>query len=100
MRALAETIACVDRVYYEEIAGALRGLLIRLDDRLPEKDVTLIAEFIDTNELGLALEQIADVLSEDDQPLAADERADMLALVDRMQMGDRVPRALTFCPDK
>lgn len=76
----------------------LHGLLIRLDDRLPGKDVTLIAEFIDANELGLALEQMADVLSEDGQPLSADERADMLALAARMRMGDRVPRALTFCP--
>ena len=25
----------VDRAYYEEIAGLLHGLLIRLDDRLP-----------------------------------------------------------------
>ena len=88
----------VVRAYYEEIAGLLHGLLIRLDDRLPGKDVTLIAEFIDANELGLALEQLADVLSEDKQPLSADERADMLALVGRMKMGDRVPHALTFCP--
>lgn len=88
----------VDRAYYEEIAGFLHGLLVRLDDRLHDKDITLIAEFIDANELGLALEQLADVLSEDEQPLSADERADMLALVDRMQMGDRVPRALAFCP--
>jgi hypothetical protein len=88
----------VDRAYYEEIAGVLHGLLIRLDDRLPGKDVTLIAEFIDAYELGLALEQLADVLSEDKQPLSPDERADMLALVERMQMGDRVHRALEFCP--
>lgn len=90
----------VNRAYYEEIAGLLRGLLIRLDDRLPGKDVTLIAEFIDANELGLALEQLADVLSEDEQPLSPDERADMVALADRMQMGDRVARALRFCPAK
>lgn len=90
----------VDRAYYEGIAGRLHGLLIRLDDRLPGKDITLIAEFIDANELGLALEQMADVLSEDEQPLASDERADMLALVERMQMGDRVPGALRFCPEK
>lgn len=89
----------VDRGHYEEIAGQLRGLLIRLEDRLPSKDVALIAEFIDANELGLALEQMADVLSEDEQPLNAEERADMLSLVDRMQMGDRVPRALESCPD-
>jgi hypothetical protein len=90
----------VDRGSYEDIAGRLRGLLIRLDDRLPGKDVTLIAEFIDAGEFGLALEQMADVLSEDKQPLATDERTDMLALVERMQMGDRVPDALRFCPER
>jgi hypothetical protein len=92
----------ISRVYradYEEIAGVLRALLVRLDDRLPRKDVTLIAEFIDVNELGVALEQIDDVLAKDRQPLAADERADVLALADRMQMGDRVPRVLSFCPE-
>ena len=99
-RALFWQTRRVERAYYEEIAGRLHGLLIRLDDRLPGKDITLIAEFIDANELGLALEGIADALSEDEQPLSQEERADMLALVERMQMDERVPRALTFCPAK
>ena len=90
----------MDRAYYEEIAGEVHGLLVRLDDRLPGKDITLIAEFVDANELGLALEQMADVLSEDEQPLTSDERADILRLAERMQMGDRVPRALQFCPER
>ncbi len=90
----------VDRAYYEEIAGKLRALLIVLSDRLPEKDVRLIGEFIDANELGLALEQIADVLSEDEHPLSATERMNMLALVDRMGMDQRVPQALAFCPNR
>jgi hypothetical protein len=89
-----------DHAYYEEIAGGLRGLLIRFGDRLSSQDATLIAEFIDANELGLALEQMADVLCQDDQPLSADERTDMLALVDRMQMDDRVSTALALCPDR
>jgi hypothetical protein len=90
----------MDRAHYEEIAGLLHGLLIRLDDRLAGKDRTLIAEFIDANEVGLALEQIADLLSEDERPLTSDERADLLALAHRMQMGDRVPRALALCPER
>ena len=49
---------------------------------------------------GSTLEQMADVLCEEDQPLTAAERADMLALVERMQMGDRVPRALALCPER
>ena len=87
-----------DRAAYEEIAGLLRVLLIRLDNRLPRKDFTLIAEFIDANELGLALEQMADAMSEDQQPLSTDERNDMLALAARIHLGDRVQRALEFCP--
>ncbi|MFE4000455.1 MafI family immunity protein [Nocardioides sp. YIM B13467] len=90
----------MDRAYYEEIAGRLRGLLIRLADRLSSEDITLIAELVDANELGLALEQLADVLSEDERPLTEDERADMVALADRMHMGDRVPHALAFCPER
>ena len=90
----------MDQSSYEEIAGLLRGLLFRLHDRLLGKDVTLIAEFIDVGELGLALEQMADVLSEDERALSPDERADMLALVDRMHMDQRVPRALTLCPER
>ena len=89
----------MDRAYYEEIAGELRGLLIRVDNRLAQEDAKLIAEFIDANELGLALEQMADVLSEDERPLDSAERADMLALASRMRMGERVPRALEFCPE-
>lgn len=88
----------MDRAHYEEIAGLLHGLLSRLSDRLSGKDITLIAEFIDANELGLALEQMADVLSEDERPLAEDERADMTALAGRMHMGGRVPQTLGFCP--
>jgi hypothetical protein len=46
----------VDIAYYEEFAGLLRGLLIRLSDRRSDKDLLLIAGFIDANELGLALD--------------------------------------------
>jgi hypothetical protein len=90
----------MDCAYYEVIAGRLHGLLIRLDERLSGRDIALIAEFIDANELGLALEQMADVLSEEEHPLTPDERADMLRLAELMQMGERVARALAFCPEK
>lgn len=93
-------IVLVDATYYEDIAGRLRGLLIRLCDRLQDNDQVVITELIDANELGLALEYVADALCEDEHPLSADERADMLSFVARMQMDDRVSRALAFCPDR
>ncbi|GAA1710913.1 hypothetical protein GCM10009745_68690 [Kribbella yunnanensis] len=71
----------MDTGYYEDIAGRLHGLLIRLDDRLPRQDQVWITEFIDANELGLALEQMADALSEDDRPISSEERADMRSSV-------------------
>lgn len=88
----------VERAEHQEIAGDLRGLLIRLEDRLSAKDARLIGEFIDANELGLALEQMVDALSEDEQPVFQTERADMLRLVARMAMGPRVVRALELVP--
>lgn len=90
----------MDAAYYEEIAGIVRGLTIRLSDRLSEQDLIVITEYLDVNELGLALEQIADVLCEDEQPVTADERADMLTLADRMQLDDRVSRTLALCPER
>lgn len=69
-----------------------------MDDRFSDKDAALLSEFVDANEIGLALEWMADQLGVRGQPLSTDERADMLALADRMQMGDRVPQALALCP--
>jgi hypothetical protein len=90
----------VDRAGYEEIAGVLHGLVIGLSDRLTGQDRIVVTEFIEVGEVGLALEQIADVLSEYEQPVTADERSEMLALAARMTMGPRVARALSLCPDR
>jgi ubiquinone/menaquinone biosynthesis C-methylase UbiE len=90
----------VNQSDFDEISGVLHGLVIRLSDRLTEKDLLLITEFVDVGELRLALEQIADVLSEHERPLTTDERSDMLTLAERMNMGTRVPHVLGFCPDR
>ena len=55
-------------------------------------------EYLDANELGLALEMITDWLSEDSHTITAAERDTMLGLVDEMGMDDRVARALALCP--
>jgi hypothetical protein len=58
--------------------------------------LVLIAGFVEVSELGLALEQMADVLNEWDFAVLDDERADLLALADRMNISIR--RVLEFCP--
>lgn len=83
---------------YEEIAGVLRGLGIRFADRLSTVDLRTVDEYIDANELGLALEHLADQLCEYDLPVSPDERADMLALADRMEITERVAGCLELCP--
>lgn len=90
----------VDQAEYDEITPRLRSLMILLDDRLSARDLVFVAEFIDVGELGLALEQMADALCEDEAPVARTERVDMLALAERMNLGSRVSQALRFCPER
>lgn len=52
------------RADYDDVAGVLHGLVIRLADKLTGMDRLFITEFIEVGGVGLALEQIADVLSE------------------------------------
>jgi hypothetical protein len=80
----------VDQAEYDEMTSRLRGLTILLDDRLSVRDLVFVAEFIDVGELGLALEQMADSLCEDEAQVARTERADMLALAERMNLGSAV----------
>lgn len=84
--------------YHERIRGQLLALVIELDDRLTPDQQNWAHEYLDANELGLALEMIADWLSEDSRAITAEERNAMLVLVDEMGMSDRVARALAFCP--
>lgn len=84
--------------YRKDLSDQLGDLLVRLGDRLPAKDQLWVSEFLLVGELGLALEQMADALSEDEQPLFPDERAALLALAERMQLGDRASSALELCP--
>lgn len=82
---------------YEEISGLLRGLCVRLADRLGSMDLTIAEEYVDANEVGLALEHLADQLAEYDLPVSQDERTDMLALAHAMGNVDRVAGALAWC---
>jgi hypothetical protein len=49
----------MDNSYYEELAGRLYGLVIRLGDRLPAGQARWLHHVIDAGEYGLALEDFA-----------------------------------------
>jgi hypothetical protein len=88
----------VDAGQHERLQGLLFAILIQLDDRITPRDAGLIHEFIDVGELGLALEQIADLLAEAQAPITDSERADLETLAYAMDLDQRVPQALESCP--
>ena len=74
------------------------GLLVRLADRLDLRSQEWTHEFLDNNELGLALETMADALGEAGASITEGERDEMLRLVAEMKMSGRVSRAVDLCP--
>ena len=88
----------MDPISCEDLRGRLSGLLILLEDRMEKQEAALIHEFIAAGEYGLALEELAGFLALAGTPITDPERGDMLALAQRMQMDDNVPRTLAFCP--
>jgi hypothetical protein len=89
----------MDAAYYEDLAGRLYGLVIRLSDRLPADQAAWLHHVIEVGEYGLALEDLAGMLAHGKVAITGQERGDMLALAGRMNAeGDAVRRALESCP--
>ena len=70
----------MDNAYYEDLAGRLYGLVIRLGDRLPRKKPDGCTMSIEVGEYGLALEDMAGMLAHGKIAITGAEREDMLAL--------------------
>jgi hypothetical protein len=94
----ADPHRALDAAYYEDLAGRLYGLLIRLEGRLDREAARQLYHFIEVGEYGLALEEIAAALADAAVPITDQERSDMLTLTATMGMDNLVPRALGFCP--
>jgi hypothetical protein len=88
-----------DAAYYEDLAGRLYGLVIRLSDRLPADQAQWLHHVTEVGEYGLALDDMAGILAHDKVAITDQERSDMLALAERMKAeDDAVRRALESCP--
>ncbi len=89
----------MDNAYYEDLAGRLYGLVIRLAGRLAADEARWLHHVTEAGEYGLALEDMAGILAHDKTAITDQERGDMLALAARMKLeGGRVPGALENCP--
>ena len=89
----------MDNAYYEDLAGRLYGLVIRLSDRLPADQARWLHHVVEVGEYGVALEDMAGMLAYGKIVISDQERGDMLALAALMNLeGDLVPGVLGACP--
>jgi hypothetical protein len=81
-----------------DLTGRLHGLVILLDDRVTLDQTRLADEHIDAGEFGVALETLADWLSENATPIPNDVRSDFEMLASKMGNVNRVMQSLAACP--
>jgi len=83
----------MDAAGYEDLAGRLYGLVVRLSGRLHADQARWLHHVIDAGEYGLALEDMAGMLARGMVAITGQERG-MLALAGRMNAeGGGVRRA-------
>jgi hypothetical protein len=88
----------MDFAEHADLTGRLRGLVILLDDRLTLDQARSAEEVIDAAEFGVALELLADTLSEHKTAIPDDLRVEFERLSARLGDADRVMGALAVCP--
>jgi len=85
-------------VDYAELERRLAAFGESVGDRLGDEQRGWLREFLDAGEYGLALEMVADWLSEDFQRITSTERAEANTLAQAMGNVERVMGPLAFCP--
>jgi hypothetical protein len=74
-------------------------VIVDLSGLLPPGSRAVPVELWDAGEEGLAVETLADLLSDHHLPLRQADRLPLLAVADRWEVGQRVRSALRWCPD-
>jgi hypothetical protein len=88
-----------DAPYYEDLAGRLYGLVIRLGDRMSGDEAQRLHHVTEVGEYGLALDDMVKILAYGKIAITDQERGDILALAERMKSeGGAVRQALGACP--
>ena len=88
----------MDAAYYEDLAGRLYGLVIRLGGRLTADEAGWVHHVTEVGEYGLALEDLAAILAHDKSAITDEERADMVALGSGMKLRHDLVGVLAACP--
>jgi hypothetical protein len=87
----------MEAAYYEDLAGRLYGLVIRLSGRLPAGQAGWLHHVTEVGEYGLALEDMAGMLACGTIAVTDQERGDMLALARQVGMDDLGGQAPRSC---
>ena len=88
-----------DTAYYEDLAGRLYGLVIRLGDRLSGDAAQWLHHVTEAGEYGLTLDDMAKILAFGKIAITGQERGDILALTERMKSEvGAVAQGLKACP--
>jgi hypothetical protein len=82
----------------DELERRLHALGVSVADRLTDEQADWFAEFLNVDEFALALECLADWLSEDDVPMSEGELGEATLLATAMGNADRVTGPLKLCP--
>src|SRR6185437_16328806 len=88
----------MDNAYYEDLAGRLYGLVIRISDRIPADSAGWVHHVTEVGEYELALEDLAAILADGKTPITDQERTDMLALGRKMTLRHDLAGVLEDCP--
>jgi len=72
--------------YYDDIRGRIQAILLKVGPALPKSTYAFVAEELDSNELGIALETIVDVLAEIQVPVSGQVVQDLADLADTMEI--------------
>ena len=88
----------MDFATHSDLTGRLHGLVILLGSRLTLDQARSVDKQIDASELGLALEKLADWLSQDATAIPEDIRRDFEKISQQMGNVERVMRPLDLCP--
>jgi hypothetical protein len=88
----------VDFATHADLTGRIRGLVILLDEHLTAEQIRSVDEMVDASEFGVALEALADWLSEKETPIPDEDRQDFERLSSQVGNSERVMSALSRCP--
>ncbi len=94
----AQDCLVLDFATHADLTGRLRGLIILLAGRLTLDQARSADELIDAFEFGVALEMLADWLSENETSIPDEVRRDFERLSVQMGNVERVMRPLDVCP--